>query len=98
MDHSMHPRLAPEELNRDNLEGSKVYDREDNTVGTISHLHGEGASAQAVVDVGGFLGIGAKPVSLPLAQLDVMRDESGTVHAVTQMTRDAVESLPEHHH
>jgi ribosomal 30S subunit maturation factor RimM len=98
MDHSTHPRLAPEELNAANLEGAKVYDNDDNTVGTISHLHGTGPSAQAVVDVGGFLGIGAKPVGLPLAQLDVMRDESGTVHAVTQMTRDAVESLPEHHH
>ena len=97
MDHSTHPRLAPEELNSTNLEGAKVYDREDSTISTISHLHGTGPSAQAVVDVGGFLGIGTKPVGLPLAQLDVMRDESGTVHAVTQMEREAVEALPEHH-
>ena len=98
MDHTLHPRLEPAELNSANLEGAKVYDREDNTVGTISHLHGTGPEKQAVVDVGGFLGIGTKPVALPLAQLDVMRDEAGAVHAVTQLTRDAVEELPEHHH
>lgn len=98
MDHSLHPRLMPEELNSHNLEGAKVYDRNDDTVGTISHMHGAGEQAHVVVDVGGFLGIGAKPVSLSLPRLDVMRDDNGAVHAVTSMTRDEVEALPEHHH
>lgn len=98
MDHSYHPRLEPAELNSANLEGAVVYDREDNTVGTISHLHGTGQDTHAVVDVGGFLGLGTKPVAIALAQLDVMRDDAGTVHAVTQLSRDAVEELPEHHH
>lgn len=98
MDHSLHPRLDPAELNSANLEGAVVYDRDDYAIGTISHLHGDGADACAVVDVGGFLGIGTKPVALGLAQLDVMRDQAGTVHAVTELTRDAVENLPEHHH
>ena len=98
MDHSLHARLAPEELNSANLEGAKVYDPENNTVGSISHLHGTGASAQAILVVGGFLGIATKPVAIPLAQLDVMRDEAGTVHAVTHMRQAAVEALPEHKH
>ncbi len=98
MDHSLHPRLDPAELNSANLEGAVVYDRDDNAVGTISHLHGTGPDTRAVLDVGGFLGIGTKPVALPLAQLDVMRDSAGTVHAVTDLARDAVENLPEHHH
>ncbi|WP_050525726.1 PRC-barrel domain-containing protein [Pseudorhodobacter aquimaris] len=98
MDHSFHPRLEPGELNSENLEGAVVYDRSDNTVGTISHLHGTGPDMCAVIDVGGFLGIGTRPVALRLAQLDVMRDEAGTVHAVTDLARDAVEKLPEHHH
>lgn len=98
MDHSKHPRLSPHELNIENLEGAKIYDRNDDTVGKISHMHGAGENAQVIVDVGGFLGIGAKPVALNLAQLDVMRDESGTVHATTALTQDEVEALPEHHH
>ena len=98
MDHSLHPRLLPEELNFHNLEGAKVYDPNDDTVGSISHMHGAGEAAQVVVDVGGFLGIGAKPVALPLPRLDVMRDENGVVHAVTAMSREEVEALPEHKH
>ena len=98
MDHTHHPRLQPEELNESNLDGCTIYDCNDETVGYVSHLHGNGAGAEVVVDVGGFLGIGTKPVAIPLAQLDVMRDENGVVHAVTPMTRKAVEVLPEHHH
>lgn len=98
MDHSTHPRLEAYELNAANLEGATIYDAEDATVGTISHLHGTAGETHVVVDVGGFLGIGTKPVSMRLDQLDVMRDEDGTVHGVTRMTRDEVEALPEHDH
>ena len=98
MDHSLHTRLEAFELNAANLAGATVYDTNGDTVGSISHLHSHTGDLQAVVDVGGFLGIGAKPVSLRLDRLDVMRDESGTVHAVTPMTRAEVETLPEHRH
>jgi len=49
-----------------------------------------------VVDVGGFLGVGAKPVAVPASQLDLMRDENGHVHAVTNWTKDQLKDLPEH--
>lgn len=49
-----------------------------------------------VVDVGGFLGIGAKPVAVPMGQLEFMRDEDGDVHAVTTWTKDELEKMPEH--
>lgn len=98
MDHSMHPRLEATELNAQNLEGAKIYGPDDETIGEVSHLHGKGADAAVVVDVGGFLGIGSKPVALSMASLDFMRDASGTVHATTRMTKEEVEALPEHVH
>lgn len=98
LDHALHPRLQAEELNTSNLDGCTIYDRDHETVGYVSHLHGNGAGAQVIVDVGGFLGIGTKPVAIPLAQLDVRRDDKGVVYAVTAMTRDAVEALSAHHH
>ena len=98
MDHTTHIRLEPAELNAANLEGATVYDRQDEEVGTISHLHGQGPDAQVVVDVGGFLGIGAKPVALRLSHLDVMRGNDTAVHAVTTMTKEQIKDLPEHHH
>ena len=98
MDHSAHTRLADGELTEATLVDAVIYGPGDEKVGTVSHVHGAGESADVIVDVGGFLGIGAKPVALPVAQLDFMRDEAGTVHAKTMMTKDEAKALPEHHH
>jgi hypothetical protein len=51
-----------------------------------------------IVDVGGFLGLGAKPVALTTSQLTFMRDNDGDVHATTAWTKDQIKALPEHHH
>jgi ribosomal 30S subunit maturation factor RimM len=97
MDHANHPRLNRDELSVAVLQGATVYGADDAKVGTISHVHGSGSGAQVVIDVGGFLGIGAKPVSVPASELDLMRDEDGTVHAVTTWTKDQLKQMPEHH-
>lgn len=98
MDHSNHVRLASTELTSDVLEGATIYGADDHKVGTVSHLHGMGANSQIIVDVGGFLGIGAKPVAVPVSDLEFMRDEDGDVHAVTAWTKDSLKAMPEHHH
>lgn len=98
MNHENHPRLSIEEYTEAVLTGAPVYGPGDETVGTISHTHGSGESAQVVIEVGGFLGIGAKSVMVPVQQLDLMRDEDGTVHAVTNWTKDSLKDMPEHHH
>ncbi|MGX7877403.1 PRC-barrel domain-containing protein [Mesorhizobium sp. ORM6] len=97
MDHTNHVRLASTELTPDILEDATIYDADDNKVGSVSHVHGSGAASQVVIDVGGFLGIGAKPVAVPASQLDFMRDEDGDVHAVTNWTKDELKKMPEHH-
>ncbi len=96
MDHSKHTPLRPDELNASAVEGANVYGPDDNDIGNVSHLHGTGPSAQAIVDVGGFLGLGAKPVALEASQLNFMRDENGKIHATTTMTKDQLKNLPEH--
>lgn len=98
MDHSNHIRLATTELTPAVLEGATVYGADDHKVGTVDHVHGSGASSQAIIDVGGFLGIGAKPVAVSLSDLEFMRDEDGEVHAVTSWTKDQLKDMPEHHH
>jgi hypothetical protein len=97
MDHSNHIRLNTTEYLPDVLEGAKIYDAEDHEVGTVSHVHGSGMNSEIIVDVGGFLGIGAKPVSVLASQLDFMRDAYGNIHAVTNWTKDELKELPEHH-
>lgn len=98
MDHSKHVRLTTTELTPAVLQGATVYGADNHKVGKVDHVHGAGANVEAIVDVGGFLGMGAKPVAVPLSDLDFMRDEDGEVHAVTTWTKDQLEDMPEHHH
>ena len=98
MDHSQHTPLASTELIPSVLEGATIYDAEDHKVGTVAHVNGSGPTSEIIVDVGGFLGMGAKPVSVPAADLDFMRDEKGGVHAVTDWTKDSLKAMPEHKH
>lgn len=96
MDHSRHIRLSDTELTAGVLAGATIYGPGDHKIGSVSHIHGTGAATIVVVDVGGFLGIGAKPVAVPLDQLEFMRDEDGDVHAVTNWTKDELKEMPEH--
>jgi len=98
MDHSKHIRLTETELNAATLDDATVYGADDAKIGKVSHVHGMGMSGDAIVDVGGFLGLGTKPVSLKINQLDFMRDEHGHVHAKTTWTKAQVEALPQHMH
>ena len=97
MDHSKHVRLTTEEFTPEILEGATIYGTDDSEIGTVNHVHGSGLAAKVVVDVGGFLGIGAKPVAVSAGDLDFMRDEDGDVHAVTSWTKDQLKEMPEHH-
>ena len=96
MDHTNHTRLTQTDLTPAVLKGATIYDAEDHKVGTVSHVHGMGANSEVVVDVGGFLGMGAKPVAVSATDLDFMRDENGDVHAVTNLTKDQLKDMPEH--
>jgi hypothetical protein len=98
MDHTLHTPLDAFELNEANLLDATIYGPGDEKIGTVSHVHGTGADTQVIVDVGGFLGIGAKPVALPTNQLQFMRDADGVVHAVSNWTKDEVKAMPEHRH
>ena len=97
MDHTDHARLPETEWTQANLEGAKILGTDDETLGKVSHIHGSGATSTIIVDVGGFLGIGAKPVALNGQRLTFMRDQDGTVHATTTFTKDELKALPRHH-
>ncbi|MBN9438822.1 PRC-barrel domain-containing protein [Bosea sp. (in: a-proteobacteria)] len=96
MDHSRHIRLSSTELTPEILDGATIYGPGDEKIGSVSHVHGAGPASVVVIDVGGFLGIGAKPVAVPLSELEFMRDEDGEVHAVTTWTKNELKVMPEH--
>ncbi len=98
MDHSTHTQLVDSDLTEATLMDAVVYGADDEKIGTVSHVHGMGAATQVIVDVGGFLGMGAKPVAMTTNQLNFMRDEEGAVHATTSWTKEQIKAMPEHNH
>lgn len=98
MDHTLHSPLDATEINESNLTGAVIYGPNDERIGTVSLVQVFGPVTKVLVDVGGFLGIGTRPVSLDANQMTFMRDETGEVHATTTWTRDQVNDLPEHRH
>lgn len=79
------------------LEGTPVFDAENARVGEIARvvLDAKGAPAQAVIDVGGFLGIGEKPVAIELAQLSIAQGATPEdLRAATALSKAELEALP----
>jgi sporulation protein YlmC with PRC-barrel domain len=66
-------------MKEEDLIGKRVYGKADEDVGEISavSMDASGKITGAIVDVGGFLGIGEKKVALGADQLTVMKEASG---------------------
>lgn len=90
--------LDPIDFVPETLLHAVVFGHGNEKLGTVSHVHGMGAASQVIVDVGGFLGIGAKSVQVPLKDLTFMRDADGNVRARTSLTKDQINALPVHAH
>ncbi|MBO0904852.1 PRC-barrel domain-containing protein [Jiella sonneratiae] len=84
-------------LTADDLMGTTVYGPNDESVGEIGDiaLNAEGKVDAVIVDVGGFLGIGEKPVALGMDNLNFMRDKDGELYLYTQFTEDQLNNAPE---
>ncbi|KAF0675001.1 PRC-barrel domain-containing protein [Profundibacterium mesophilum] len=86
-----------DELTADDLTGTQVYDANDEMVGEISELVMNGNEiGRAVIDVGGFLGMGERPVALEMNQISVQRADGGEIRAFVEMTESELEAMPEY--
>lgn len=85
-------------LTAEMLTGANVRDASDNSIAEISDLvlTGEGQVTDVILDVGGFLGIGAKAVAIPMDRLTVAQGGNGDVAIWVNMTKEELEALPEH--
>jgi len=85
------------ELTADNLIGTAVQGPDNARIGSIGDiaLTPEGQVDAVIVDVGGFLGIGAKPVAVAMDNLQFMRDSGGRLALTTQFTQDQLRNAPE---
>jgi hypothetical protein len=88
---------APADLTAEMLTGAKVYDANDEWIGEVSQLNlsDSGQVTEAIVDVGGFLGIGEKPVAMKIADLDILRNADGSdLRVYVSATKDQMEAMP----
>jgi len=84
-------------LTADELKGTNVYGADNQHIGTIGDLvlGADGKSVDAlVVDFGGFLGIGAKPVAIAFEGLKFFADQAGHRSLVLNLTRDQMDAAP----
>jgi sporulation protein YlmC with PRC-barrel domain len=85
-----------EDLTAERLTGAPAYDVNDGRVGAVSDLvlDENGQVTHVVVDVGGFLGIGAKPVALEMSQVSILRADNGTdLRVYLPQTREELDAM-----
>jgi sporulation protein YlmC with PRC-barrel domain len=88
---------AAAEITADTLKGTTVYDANDAVVGEVGELilADDGQVKEVVVDVGGFLGMGEKPVALALDQVEILRQTDGSeLRVYVSATKEELEAMP----
>jgi sporulation protein YlmC with PRC-barrel domain len=79
--------------------GKQIYNSSNESIGDVNDLILEenGGIVAAVVGVGGFLGIGAKDVALPVDKITMARDaeNNNQVRLTTTETAEALQAAPE---
>lgn len=85
------------DLTAEMLTGARVYGANDEDIGEIGELllKDDGTIDRAVIDVGGFLGMGEKQVAVTLDELTFLREDGGdSVNVYIDATQEALEAQP----
>jgi hypothetical protein len=85
------------DLTAEMLTGARVYGVDDEDVGEINSLilDENGAIGRAVIDVGGFLGMGEKQIAVTYDELTILRQDGGDdVQVYIDATQEALEAQP----
>jgi len=88
-----------DELTAEDIDGMTVFGTNDENVGEISELiiSTDGKIEKAVIDVGGFLGLGEKPVAVTFDELQLLRSDAGDdLRIYIDSTEEALEQQPEY--
>ena len=83
-------------LSAEDLVGTTVYGAKDENIGEIGDivLSKDGKVDAIVIDVGGFLGMGEKPVAVGFDKLAFMTDNDGNKSLYTTLTKEQLEAQP----
>ena len=80
------------------LMNATVYSGTSENVGEVGDviLAQDGKIDAVVLDVGGFLGLGEKPVAIGFEGLDIRKDANGALFVYTKFTKDQLEAAPQY--
>jgi len=83
-------------IKAEDIIGARVYSADKSDLGEIDEvlLTTDGQIQAFIVDVGGFIGIGEKPVALEAAQLEIMSDTDGEMEIHTSFTEEQLKGMP----
>lgn len=84
-------------LTASEIKGPEVHGRDDAKIGAIRALTvgANDAITGAIVDIGGFLGIGMHSILVPFGDLTVLRKTIGTdLHVSMDATEDQLKAMP----
>ncbi|NSY38034.1 PRC-barrel domain-containing protein [Leisingera sp. ANG59] len=89
--------LGMNEVNASELTGAPAYDAKDEHIGELSQVvvNTNGGVEAVIIDVGGFLGIGEKPVELTMGDIEIVQ-AANDVRVITHLTREQLEALPDY--
>jgi hypothetical protein len=96
---SVHMQQATaQEMSIDNLMGADVYGAQDDNIGSINDvvMGQDGQAEYVVVDVGGFLGLGAHSVAPGMDEVQVLREDDDTLRVYVDATQEQLENAPEY--
>lgn len=91
--------VVADDMTAEDLTGARVYGVNDEDVGEISELilTDDGKVEKAVIDVGGFLGIGEKPVAVKMDELTIIRNDAGDdLRVYIDSTEESLEGRAEY--
>lgn len=85
------------QMTAEELTGAPVFDASDQDVGEVHSLvlSDDGTLEGAIIDVGGFLGIGEKPVLMSMDSLTIHRSDSdGSARVFVDASKDELDHMP----
>lgn len=88
-----------DELTTEDLTGARIYGTKDEDIGEINSLivDDSGQITRAILDIGGFLGLGEHQISVTLDELSILREADGTDFRVfIDATKEQLEAQPEY--
>lgn len=84
--------MSIDEMTVGDLLGKSVYDPNGDSIGDVDYVLGSEGSANVVIGIGGFLGLGEYTVAVPLDELSL---DAETQNVQMDTTKEALKALPE---